>query len=236
MVAALLPSFRLLGPPLRIALIGSDRAGAWACLLGKAWYGYSMADAEEVKNILGVASAVAAWIGLIISVRREYAERIKLKFWFEVTDMLPYDSDGQEFYAQAVQITVTNIGARAISLDRLACTFYNLESQKRHREKRIKPVKVVRGEPIQEWLLLHDTPGRFVEVAAIDTTGKKRKPEKESWVNLSRHAQRSGRKVQTEPLPQLQSAPQLFHGQSLPFRFQGTDDLQLSRGKYFDAK
>jgi murein DD-endopeptidase MepM/ murein hydrolase activator NlpD len=35
---------------------------------------------------------------------------------------------------------------------------------------------------------------------------------------------------------QLQSAPQLFHGQSLPFRFQGIDDPQLSRGKYFDAK
>ena len=35
---------------------------------------------------------------------------------------------------------------------------------------------------------------------------------------------------------QLQSGPQLFHGQSLPFRFQNIDDPQLSRGTSFDAK
>jgi hypothetical protein len=35
---------------------------------------------------------------------------------------------------------------------------------------------------------------------------------------------------------QLQSAPQLFHGQSLPFRFHNIDELQLSRGTQFDAK
>jgi hypothetical protein len=35
---------------------------------------------------------------------------------------------------------------------------------------------------------------------------------------------------------QLQSAPQLFHDQSLPFRFQNIDDPQLPRGTYFDAK
>jgi murein DD-endopeptidase MepM/ murein hydrolase activator NlpD len=35
---------------------------------------------------------------------------------------------------------------------------------------------------------------------------------------------------------QLQSSPQLFHGQSLPFRFQNIDHPQLSRGTYFDAK
>lgn len=35
---------------------------------------------------------------------------------------------------------------------------------------------------------------------------------------------------------QLQSAPQLFKGQSLPFRFQNIDEPQLRRGTYFDAK
>ncbi len=35
---------------------------------------------------------------------------------------------------------------------------------------------------------------------------------------------------------QLQSAPQLFHGQSLPFRFHNIDDPQLSRGTSFDVK
>jgi len=35
---------------------------------------------------------------------------------------------------------------------------------------------------------------------------------------------------------QLQSDPQLFHGQSLPFRFQNIDHPQLSRGTSFDAK
>jgi murein DD-endopeptidase MepM/ murein hydrolase activator NlpD len=35
---------------------------------------------------------------------------------------------------------------------------------------------------------------------------------------------------------QLQSGPQLFHGQSLPFRFQNIDDPQLSRGTQFDAR
>jgi len=35
---------------------------------------------------------------------------------------------------------------------------------------------------------------------------------------------------------QLQSAPLLFHGQSLPFRFQNIDEPQLSRGTSFDAK
>jgi hypothetical protein len=35
---------------------------------------------------------------------------------------------------------------------------------------------------------------------------------------------------------QLQSGPQLFHGQSLPCRFQNIDDPQLSRGTYFDTK
>src|SRR4030095_15994464 len=34
---------------------------------------------------------------------------------------------------------------------------------------------------------------------------------------------------------QLQSGPQLFHDQGLPFRFQNIDDPQLSRGTYFDA-
>jgi hypothetical protein len=35
---------------------------------------------------------------------------------------------------------------------------------------------------------------------------------------------------------QLQSGPQLFHDQSLPFRFQNIGVPQLSRGTYFDAK
>jgi hypothetical protein len=35
---------------------------------------------------------------------------------------------------------------------------------------------------------------------------------------------------------QLQSDPLLFHGQSLPFRFQNIDEPQLSRGTSFDAK
>ena len=35
---------------------------------------------------------------------------------------------------------------------------------------------------------------------------------------------------------QLQSGPQLFHDQGLPFRFQNIDVPQLSRGTYFDAK
>ena len=35
---------------------------------------------------------------------------------------------------------------------------------------------------------------------------------------------------------QLQSGPQLFQGQSLPFRFQRVDGPQLSRGRYFDAR
>ncbi|HEU4880225.1 MAG TPA: M23 family metallopeptidase, partial [Gemmatimonadaceae bacterium] len=35
---------------------------------------------------------------------------------------------------------------------------------------------------------------------------------------------------------QLQSGPQLFHDQGLPFRFQNIDVPQLSRGRYFDAK
>jgi hypothetical protein len=35
---------------------------------------------------------------------------------------------------------------------------------------------------------------------------------------------------------QLQSGPQVFHDQSLPFRFQNIDVPQLSRGRYFDAK
>ena len=34
---------------------------------------------------------------------------------------------------------------------------------------------------------------------------------------------------------QLQSSPQLFHGQSLPFRFQNIEAPQLSRGMQFDA-
>ena len=35
---------------------------------------------------------------------------------------------------------------------------------------------------------------------------------------------------------QLQSGPQLFHDQSLPFRFQNSDDPQLSRGRYVNEK
>ncbi len=35
---------------------------------------------------------------------------------------------------------------------------------------------------------------------------------------------------------QLQSDPRLFHGQSLPFRFQNTDDAQLARGTHFETK
>jgi len=35
---------------------------------------------------------------------------------------------------------------------------------------------------------------------------------------------------------QLQSGPQLFRGEPLPFRFQNIDEPQLSRGTYFDAK
>jgi len=35
---------------------------------------------------------------------------------------------------------------------------------------------------------------------------------------------------------QLQSGPQIFHDQSLPFRFQNIDVPQLSRGRYFNAK
>jgi len=35
---------------------------------------------------------------------------------------------------------------------------------------------------------------------------------------------------------QLQSGPQIFHDQSLPFRFHNIDVPQLSRGRYFNAK
>jgi hypothetical protein len=35
---------------------------------------------------------------------------------------------------------------------------------------------------------------------------------------------------------QLQSGPQLFHDQGLPFKFQNIDVPQLSRGRVFEAK
>jgi len=47
---------------------------------------------------------------------------------------------------------------------------------------------------------------------------------------------KSGEAFGTNLHYQLQSGPQIFRDQSLPFRFQNIDVPQLSRGRYFNAK
>ena len=137
-----------------------------------------------------MTSAVAAWSGFIIAVRRELNERTKLTFLFEASDIYATDSDGQEYRTPAIHVTVTNNGMRPISLDRVVCVFtprYSADQSQSRKESSFRLAKLGRGDAADVWVELYSEPAEIIQILAIDSTAKK-------WV--ARH--REIKAIQTE--------------------------------------
>jgi hypothetical protein len=124
--------------------------------------------------ITAVLSA-AAWVSLALSVRREFRERVRLHFLFAVTnDLISEDENGQEYRTAAIEMTVTNTGTHAIALDHIVYDFRLVESpqEERNRTKRVKQVKLVRGEPFRDWMEFYRLPIAVDSISVVDSTGR----------------------------------------------------------------
>lgn len=134
----------------------------------------------------GITSALAAWAGLILSIRREVHERPKLRFLFEATPHLHGEDEyGQEYATDALKVTITNIGGHPIALHRVCCVFQSTrDATLRRRELRLNGAKVVHGEPSGGWIELGETPKCWESISVVDTTGKEWKPRGKELAQL----------------------------------------------------
>jgi hypothetical protein len=123
---------------------------------------------------IGTPTVIAAWAGLFLSLRREWHDRPKLRFLFDATPDLISESDGQEYRTSAIEITITNTGSNAISLDRIDYVVRLADSpgEAKSRSKKLKQAKLVRGEPFHDWIEFRKLPAAFDSINVVDTTGK----------------------------------------------------------------
>lgn len=127
-----------------------------------------------------ITSAIAAWIGLILSFRREWHERPRLRFLFKLTPQYNLTTKT----GVLLSVTITNTGAHPISLNSITCTFRYGDGPVPCSPQSLDGVKVERGEPVEKWVqlyggttdLLYD--GQVEAVTVIDTTGKQWSPDR----------------------------------------------------------
>jgi hypothetical protein len=127
----------------------------------------------------GIPSVIAAWTGLILSLRREWRERPQLRFLFRATPYLQTPEDwGGHCFLDSISVTITNIGAHPISLDSITCVFRGAKnpSFQTRREVQLNHAKVERGTPELARIELQMEPTQIESVTLIDTTGKQWKP------------------------------------------------------------
>lgn len=154
--------------------------------------GTEMADNSLPRWFLwvgGITSAFAAWMGLLLSLRREWQERPQLKVLFRAS---PFARIPTGIWADRITVTVTNIGAHPVSLDSIVYVLGVAKdgSHETHRERAGMKGKVERGDPVsQEFGFGTDylfEPGsdsygepmqiESVAVTLIDSTGRRWKP------------------------------------------------------------
>jgi|HubBroStandDraft_3_1064219.scaffolds.fasta_scaffold03964_3 hypothetical protein len=136
--------------------------------------------------------AIPGWIALWKTWR---SERVVLRFVFNGFPKFEYrdPEDGSESITPALLVTVTNDGKCPVTVERLTCETY-FAGQKRTDSKQnsaqIYPVIVLRqGEACSQWIPLRNLQmqfacGRFVSLTALDTTGRKWKPNRSERKNL----------------------------------------------------
>jgi len=120
-----------------------------------------------------IAAATAA--GLTAAQWREWRERPRLRFVLEAGYALACDSDGQEFQTNAIKVTITNRGARVVSLDRIVCTFKSRSSEElTSRKEPLGLSSIDPGKATYGWVQLHAEPKGMsrLSVSVIDSIGK----------------------------------------------------------------
>lgn len=135
----------------------------------------------------GITSAVAAWVGLALSLRRYQDEQPKIKFLFEAEAYLGcYDEENGEYSVPAIGVTITNVGSKAVALDRALCHYWSAHDpdEPKKRELDLGRFKVVRGEPKQGWVRLYEKPVRIESISVRDTTGKVWTPSRREMQQL----------------------------------------------------
>jgi hypothetical protein len=126
--------------------------------------------------VLGVPSGLAAWFGLYLALRREWRERTRPRF-----NMKPrayVDEDHVEHFE--IRMTITNQGARPITIERCACR-YAFTSPKRKVERTAScqvSQKIGMGDACHGDLVLAVEPDEVTTVHAVDSTGREWKPSK----------------------------------------------------------
>jgi hypothetical protein len=103
----------------------------------------------------GITSALAAWTGLLLSLRREWRERPQLKFFFRTRPYarIPADDEGSGgIFSDWIAVTITNIGAHPVSLDSIVYVLGVAKdgSHETHREIAEMKRKVERGDPVSK--------------------------------------------------------------------------------------
>jgi hypothetical protein len=126
--------------------------------------------------IFAITSALAAWIGLVLSLRREWHERPRLKFLFKLAPLYSPTA------GVLLSVTITNTGAHPISLGSVTCAFRYGNGPVPRSPQSLDGVKVARGEPVEKWIQLYggttDLLGQVESVTVIDTTGKQWSPNR----------------------------------------------------------
>ena len=131
-------------------------------------------------NIGGLASALAAWVALYLSLRQAWRDRTILLFslkrtWLEVDkDQDPDgDIDGTPF-VYAIGVTVTNNGSRPITIRTCRCVYRGVTSEVRTHEIKAEAgvnQKIGQGDSYTGFVRV-DKSSEIIAVSVIDSTEK----------------------------------------------------------------
>jgi hypothetical protein len=141
-----------------------------------------------VNLFLSVLSNFTGWIALGITGWREWCDHTRVRFRFDVGELELDDPEIGPSLWKAVDVTVTNMGARPISMDRIVCSAVCKGPdgpEERQLTERLNRVKAARGEPAHHSLLLPGDPTEFRSVQAFDTAGRIWKANKKALKQLN---------------------------------------------------
>jgi hypothetical protein len=142
--------------------------------------------------VLGVPSAIAAWLGLGLAWRRERRERTVIVFSLEPTTVWEGDVDsGSGTDYDAVRVTVTNEGKRPITIEKIVFVYvFSMHGASDQLNDRTLGVnqRLDEGDAFSRYVTIAPTPVSFTKIRVVDSTGKEWLPSKRAMANLRKSA------------------------------------------------
>ena len=129
----------------------------------------------------GISSALAAWVGLILGLRREFRERTILRFSLFVTRVEADEEDQSRTFFEgtavidAIGITLTNMGSHPVTIKHCGCLFLARTSGGETVTRKIQKwpnAKLGLGDAETIYLKMAAKPVQFLQIVVTDSTDK----------------------------------------------------------------